>query len=278
MTEKEIRQKIREAYKAPEPERREAFLQQLSGQDMAGGLSVTRRVSRRDFFFSQLGYIRKRVWFFSVLLFFAAVFLSWGISDWQQETRYYVTQDGTPVPQMDDMGASVSDYESLLWCMSAVLPLLGVVFFAEESRSFRYGMQEIEMTAKFNRMQIYLARMLFLGMGNLLWIIAADILLHWAGNGAADFVIVYLLVPYLISTAISLEMSRICPRSSMGVYSIAAACAVSVGYIILRSMVDLYREQYRLCWAALCILLVYRVIKRIIGMKKVWEEQLCSLQ
>ena len=274
---RDLKRKIREAYAPPRPQRRDEFLQQVSRQDAEDETRLTVRVSRRDFLLSQLGYIRKRVWVLSVVLFFAAVFLAWIMPNWQQDTQYYVTTDGTLVPVTDDAQTQVTDYEPLLWCMSAVLPLLGVIFFTEESRSFRYGMQEFEMAAKHNLMQVYLARMLFLGLGNLLWIIAADILLHWVGSGAADFVIVYLLVPYLLSMVLSLEISRVCSRSNAGIYSVAAGCGVSAGYIILRGMVDLYREQYRLYWATLCALLLYQGMKRFIRMEKTWEEMLCSL-
>lgn len=279
MTGRELKQKIRKVYTPPGPKRREEFLYQISSWDKEGEIFMTARLGRKDFFLSQLGYIRKWVWMLSVLLFSMAVLVAWVMPYTNQSQQYYVTDSG--VWEIDgDAGRakSVPDYETLLWSMSAVLPLLSVIFIAEGSRSFRYGMQELEMAAKYNRMQIYLARMLFLGLGNLLWIIAADVVLHWVGSGAADFVIVYLLVPYLLSMVLSMELGRICPRSSMGVCSTAVACAVSVGYIILKVKVDIYLDQYRLYWAALCILLLYRSVKQFAGMEKTWEEQLCSLQ
>ena len=60
-------------------------------------------------------------------------------------------------------------YVSMIY---GVVPFLVMLSVTESMRSYRYGMEELELSARFSLKSIVMARMLMLGIGNLAVLIA----------------------------------------------------------------------------------------------------------
>lgn len=258
MTDRELKQRIKSAFPIPKAERKEEFLAKLGSRqgERTRFWGKAPAMSRRRFYLTQFGYIRKRIWLLSALLLAAAV----------EMTNFFRL-----VRPDIDIG------KGILWSVSAVVPLLAVLVVVEMNRSFCCGMNELEMSTRHNLTEIYLARMVFLGAGNFLWMLLALFLFARESQEVVFMLIVYLMVPYLLATVLSLEISAHSRRETVLMSSVAVACAVSASYGILCGIVDIYDARYQSFWTAGFLVLLYLTGKKMVGMKTIWEEQLCSL-
>ena len=166
---KKMKNFISQAYTPPIPNRKEEFLRSLNYP----------KVRRTDFIFSQLGYIRKRVWIASLFLYLAAILL------------------GSHIDRGD---------MKLLWSFSAILPYLAMITITETTRSKVYGLAELELTTRYNLRCILFARMTALGVGNLMTLILMLPILAGKINLNIFKIGIYLLVPYLITSFLSYKI------------------------------------------------------------------------
>ena len=86
----------------------------------------------------------------------------------------------------------------------AGIPFLVMLSVTECTRSYRYGMEELEMTARFSLKSIMLARMVLLGLGNLAVLFTIYLLLGNPGQGSG----MQILVPYFLTAGGSLCIVR----------------------------------------------------------------------
>lgn len=119
--EKEV---LQQAFAAPEPKKKRAFLHTLPKQQVGLGALVL----------SQAAYIRVWVWAVSFLVFGVAV-----------------------------LAAQIAELD-VIWILSAVMPFAALLIVLEFARSAAYGMSELEMSSRFSLRTILLARMVMLGM------------------------------------------------------------------------------------------------------------------
>ena len=127
---------LEEAFRAPEPKRKQEFLKKLP----------IRRISFRQFIWIQAAYIKKSTWLLSFGIFTAAL-----------------------------VGGGILE-KNMLWFLSAMMPFLAVSAIAESSRSELYGMAELEMATRFSLRSVVLARMGILGLLHFAVLCAAAIL------------------------------------------------------------------------------------------------------
>lgn len=268
MRDRELKQHIKQAFPVPEPQNKRKFFADLAGQrpadDTVGGKrdavysgGCISGMSRGTFYLTQLGYIRKRIWLFSGLLMALAVMMERG---------------------MEELFFEIEREKTLLCGVSAVVPLLAVLVIAEVNRSFTCGMNELEMSTRHNLLEVYLARMLFMGAGNFLWMFLAWILLVRESRELVIMLGIYLMVPYLLATILALEVVRYSRKGGGTVYCVAAACGVSAGSFFIQSQrsVNIYEDRYQVLWIAGFLLLLYLTGKKLASIKEIWEEQLCS--
>lgn len=278
MTDRELKQRIKQAFLVPEPERKQEFFTRMDGQRLADGTvqrnltqpgvysvfenavhhgEKTLVMSRRAFYLTQLGYIRKRIWLLSALLMVLAV--------------------GTACT-VEKLPLGIGRGKELLCCVSAVVPLLAVLVIVEVNRSFTYGMNELEMSTRHNLLEVYLARGIFMGIGNFLWMLLALLLLVRESQELLIMLGIYLMVPYLFTTILALEIARYSRKGSGTVYCVAAACMVSAGCFFIQGQgsINLYEDRYRMLWIAGFLILLYLTGKKLAEIKSTWEEQLCS--
>lgn len=227
-----IKKEIGKAFTPPEPKSRDSFLAAIPYP----------KLTYPEFILSQIGYIRKRVWFVSAVILLAAV--------------------GT-VCILPESGMM------LVWIISALIPFLAVLTAAEISRSDIFGMSEIEEGCRFALPQVMGARMIILGICNFAVIAAATAVLGiFSPFGIAKSAL-YILTPYVSVNGISLAIfGRV--RGQDGIYlSAAAALAVSLAGLIFSGREIFDERSTNAFMAAVCaagvVLMTVQIKKLMIG-------------
>jgi hypothetical protein len=232
-----LKKQLKSAFEPPPPERKEQFLSQLDYP----------KTSRVDFIKTQLGYIRKRVWIMSFILF-AGTLLG-----------LYLSKAPT----------------SFVWVVSSVLPFISLVSISEIARSTTYNMEELEMSCKYNLLEVTLIRLGILGVTNLAVLIS--ILLLFIGK--TDFGLVrlglYLLTPYLLNCYGTLfAVNRLKSRETMYICGGVTAFVSILNTLLKIQLNEIYTERYWLFWVISFIILAVSSAKEIVKLVKKMEELL----
>ena len=173
--------------------------------------------------------------------------------------------------------AYIGKNPAMLWYVSAVMPLLALLMSVEVNRSYAYGMDELEMSTRYNLKEVLLARLTFLGVEDLGLILIS---LPFVGSTCRYnlFLIgVYLLVPYLLTSIATLEISYHLKSRNTLAYCVATALMVSVTYMLMSGQWDLYAMKYSMYWVMLVCFFVGFAIYEIKMLQRKVEEKLCSL-
>lgn len=223
---RKMKEALKEAFEAPAPAHRQDFLENIPQE----------KVSLISFMLSQAGYIRKRV--FVISMFPVGVSLT---------------------------GACFLDFDTM-WVISAFMPFLALSAVTENFRSAVYGMEELEMSARFSLKSVVLARMGILGTLHLILLC----LLMPLASVHSIFTIaqtgVYLLISYLMADVTGLWILRNL-RGKEGLYAcIGATVCISSFYSLLR--VRLIRLLYGSSFSWAVALLVILMILCVTEMKK----------
>lgn len=211
-----VKKALRTAFAPPEPQRREKFIKAIPDP----------KPSYFAFLLSQICYIRKRIWIFSMGL----LLLSLGAA--------------CAVPR-DELYA--------VWVISAAIPFLALMTATEISRSDLFCMSEMEAGCRFSLPQLTGARMILLGACNFTLIPLIAVLLGVSSPLGIFKTALYLFTPYLTVNGISLVvLSKV--NGVDGIYiSAAATVGVSLaGALPFGRMVLDEHLQSAIC-AALCV-------------------------
>lgn len=230
-----VKKELHEAFSPPEPKRKEKFLSALHYP----------KLSFSEFVFSQIKYIRKRVWVVSVLIVAAAVFTVCFMS---LKNPSYI---GLPA----------------VWIISSLTPFLAMLTASEISRSNVYGMTELETACRFSLPQLTGARTLILGVASFAVIAALTLISGIFTPVGIAKAGIYILAPFLLVNGISLAVfSRF--KAKEGEYiSGAAALFVSVlGILWQGSQVKIPENIINNFCIALCI---FGTVTIILNMKKI---------
>ena len=207
---------LKEYFRAPEPEGKRRFLNSLPAEPM----------DLTDFLLFQAAYIPKWVWGLSVLVF---------------------------APALVGAGFLKKD---MLWCISACMPILALALVAESGRSERWGMAELEMSARFSRKSILLARLGILGLADLLLFFLLLPLAYVNGDSSLLETGIYMLCPYLLTVFLGLWISRRVHGRECAWVCGAIALGVSLGNTLMyQSIQGFYAPTGFRWWAAAFVLL-----------------------
>lgn len=232
------KKQLKGLYQTPEPQRKTAFLQELNYP----------KATLREFVLTQAGYIRNYVWILSVVLVCGAVMI------------------GTQMP--NDM-----EIFPMLYCLSAIMPVLALLLVLETSRSEMYGMDELEQTAKHNLPEVLLVRMGSVAAVDFILVgMAVPAVVRYDGLGVFR-VAVYLLVPYLSTCFLALGIQRRKRGRESVWYSIVASvfiCMLMLFSQLWKGM--LYEEKKFLFWVIALLLLGVMLVIQIKEMRKNREE------
>lgn len=229
-----LKQEIKKAFAVPEPNQQEKarFLRTL----------VRPRISMWQFIFTQIAYLRKRTLILSILFILPAL-----------------------------TGARHVDPDTL-WILSALIPFLGLLAVTESTRSAMYGMQELEMSARFSLKSVVLARMSVLGLLDTL-VICCLIPLCRISNTSLLQTGIYLLVPYLLTVNISLWFTRLFHGREAFYSCMCATVLISMGSFGLHLTADfIYQFSYIHWWIILSAALIARMAREIYQTIKQTEE------
>lgn len=230
-----LKREIKLTFEAPTPARKESFLCQFDYP----------RASQFDFIKAQLGYIRKRVWVLSLLLFIDTLF----------ELHFY--------------GVSTS----FVRIMSSILPFISLISISEIARSTTHNMEELEMSCKHNFLEIFFIRAGILGTGNLIFLLSILFLLV----GETDFAFfrlgLFLTTPYLLNCYISLIVLN-CLKSRDITYICGIVTAfVSISNVLITIQInDIYTEKYWTFWITSFIVLTILSAIELVKLIKKMEE------
>jgi len=200
---------LAEAFKAPSPDRKEPFIYSLPRQ----------RISNLKFLLTQAGYIPLWVWGLCCLPFPALL-----------------------------LNACLMA-KSTLWILSALTPFVAMSAVAANARSSLCHMAELEMASRFSLKSVVLARLSTMGIAHLsLLILLSPLTCRETGRTLLESGI-YLLVPYLLTTFLSLLCSRKIHGSEALYACLGVAVMVSCLSIFLQKKLPVvYQEKYISCW------------------------------
>lgn len=230
-----LKKELKSAFDAPTPTRKNLFLNQLDYP----------KASRIDFIKSQLGYIRKRIWILSALLFIGTLL----------ELFFYKVST------------------SFIWVISSILPFISLVSISEIVRSSTYNMEEFEMSCKHNFLEVSLVRLGILGVAN--FIVLISILLLFMGK--TDFVFfrlgLYLTTPFLLNCYGSLfAINRLKSRETTYICGGVTAFVSILNILLTIQINEIYTERYWLFWVMSFIILAVLSAREIAKLIKKMEE------
>ena len=208
--ERRLKEELCRYYEAPKPQRKQGFVRQFGVQK----INLPRLV------LMQAKYISKWVWLVSACL-------------------CVVIYAATHV--MEDK------YVSMVY---GLVPFLVLISVTESMRSYRYGMEELELSARFSLKSIVMARMAMLGLGNLMVLF---VIVNVLGQ-RAGYHVLHILTPYFLTAGGGLYIVRMVRGSENTFYCFMLAIAVSFLQMLLPwRFSELLAPNYVPIWAALFV-------------------------
>ncbi|MDE6759435.1 MAG: hypothetical protein K2J90_02005 [Lachnospiraceae bacterium] len=213
-----MRKQLKEIYEAPKPAGKRAFFRKTELPPLNIG----------SILWMQCFYITKWEWIASVILLGTAVVIGSFYREWVFRT------------------------------VLAMLPFLAVVGVSESVRSITWGMSELEMSARFSLKSVVLARMVIVGIAN---VVLEMILALLAGGNLLETVL-YLFVPYLLTAYGSLILVRTISGKD-GIYA-CAGLGVFVSMVTEFSILQyswIYQTRYAGFWFVVVCFIMYLMIR-----------------
>ena len=193
---KKLKKELQFLYRAPEPVEKNAFLRRIRTPGM----------SYPEFLRSQLGYIKKWNWALAAAVFACGICM--GVSA-QASVRLLVVN-----------------------MLTVLFSLLALSAAAEGSRAVRFGMEELELTARFSRKAVLMAKFTILGLEDLALFAMIFPIMTGTGQYAVITTSVTILFPYLFTCFWSLVILRHI-RGRESVYYCGCAAAGSCLLVLL---------------------------------------------
>lgn len=207
--ERRLKEELATYFDAPKPSKKQAFLRQFG----------VKKINLFPLAVMQIRYVSKWVWILSGLFC--------GIT--------YAT-----IHVMEQR------YVSMIF---ALIPFWVMISVTESMRSYRYGMEELESSARFSLKSIVLARMLILGIGNLIVLMAITKIL----SGQMEFHIVHIFAPYFMSTSGGFYVVRKNRGNESTFFCFILAMVVSALQMLLPwQFGEIYLPIYTPLWFIVC--------------------------
>ena len=189
---KEILDLLKQEFSCPAPKRKMHFLETLR----------PRKITMIDFVIMQVAYIRKAVWVLTFIVFGTAVICAW-------------------------RGSAITER-----MIAALLPFIAAAEVIETQRSASFQMTEIEAATRFSLRSIFFAKMLIMGIAFLGLFIIVTPIIAVTSKSSLIVTATHILIPYLITMIICLNVERTKAGRSNRYLSIAAATGVSISVLL----------------------------------------------
>lgn len=205
-----LKEELGKYYEAPLPKKKQAFVRKLGVQ----------KINLAYLTMLQARYISKWTWFFSVLFCVLTYVMSCTVDD---------------------------KYISVVF---AILPFWVMVSVTESMRSYRYGMEELELSARFSLKSIVMARLLVLGVGNL----AVLVVLSGMLSNFTKFHVLHVMTPYFLTAGGGLFIVRNIRGKENTLYCFVLAAVVSILELIMQWQYEkFFLQRYTDMWAVVCV-------------------------
>lgn len=232
-----LKSNIKTAFEPPKAVRKKEFLQNFNYP----------KTNYFDFIYSQIGYIRKRVWFiFAISLLGVLFFIN---------------------------NASLEYEEKSVWIISSILPFIALVAILEVTRSSAFLMSELEMSCKYSLSDVILTRLGILSGSFVLFF--SILIMLFTGKIEYGFLRLglYLLVPFLLTCSLSLYVLNKFNMKEMTYMYGGISCFISfLSTNFVFSMETVYLSQYLYIWGILFILSLMVIAYQTLGFIKNMEE------
>lgn len=208
--ERKLKSELAEYFEAPHPERKREFVRRC-------GMP---KISMLHMVLMQARYISKWVWLVSGLVCGFVVYVV--------------------------VSAEVKYVNAVFAC----LPFLVMLSVTESTRSYRCGMEELEMSARFSLKSIVMARLLMLGVGNLVVLVGTIVLLGDLGQVSAA----YAMAPFFVTAGGGLFIARKV-RGNEGTYLCFGLAALVSGICLYLpwQFQALFTPRYGWVWVLVCV-------------------------
>lgn len=229
---------LKDSFEAPIPTRKKAFFRSIQKPS----------INIFEFVSTQAPYIRKWVWGLAVLIFAVAL-----------------------------IGAEFLGRD-MLWCVSALMPLLALAVITESGRSESYGMAEFELSTRFSLKSVVLARLVILGAATLT-LFCLLVPFAYKNSGASILqTCVYMACPYLLTTFGGLWVVRKVRGREATYLCTGIAAGVCVGnFFLYQSFPTFYTGQGFIWWITALIIFGIGTTNQCCRMIKQMEELAWSL-
>lgn len=188
MNTKQIKQELFFYYQAPKPDRKQEFLQHFSKPGMTSW----------QFMRVQAGYIKKWIWGISIVLLLLL------------------------------LSCCSFFHKDILNVMASFAPFIAMSLLAESSRSYVYGMEELELATRFSLKSVLLARMGILAVFHLFLLLVMVLFSIGSDAGQYSLAGIRILLPYFTSISIGLPLIRRFHGRESGYLYVAIAVIVSI--------------------------------------------------
>ena len=172
-----------------------------------------------------------------------------------------------------------TSFESTRLLLSLVMPILAFFQIAEMQRSFKHNMYEIEMACKVNLREIITARLIIMTVINLL---IMTLFVSMAGakfQEGIHLLIIYLLVPFLITNVLSMEMSKLLKSRQIDVAHISIALMINMFLFVSHIRFPyIYESSCNFLWIIVLFISGFYLIKNIYQMYEKEDEYIWNLQ
>lgn len=217
---------LKSAFHAPQPTGKEAFLNSLPYP----------KSTTYEFFLSQLGYIRKRFWCLSLLLFAGMTLFS---------TR-------------------LKHGSEIICFISTVLPLLTLLTITEIGKSMSFHMGELEDSCRFNLSKITLIRLSIISFFHfLILLLVLFIFKDHSQYGLLRYAL-YAVTPFLLSSYLSFWITNHLKAKDTAYICGGVTIFISLSVFMLHSnYAELYSQNYTILWAAAFVVISILLIKEL---------------
>ena len=231
---KKMKSALKQSFTPPRPTKMKDFINNIPYP----------KATFREVFLAQVGFIRKRVWIsFFIFLTFA----------------FYYTNH-------------VDISTNITAGLSALLPFFSLITITEIFKSTAFNMDEMELACKYSLSKITLMRLGILGTVSFVIIILCVILAGKSNFGVFRNLI-YLSVPYLVSTNISLAI--IAKIKSKETIYICATVSVGVSIFMLIANSNyrfIYNVNFTMIWCIFFLAFIGMMTMNLIRFKNSQEE------
>jgi len=224
---------LRQEFEPPKPLKKREFIERFPKESM----------SFSRFVFLQTGFIRKRVWVCSILIFM----LTYISSKYMEK--------------------------GLMCSISALMPLLALTAITESGRSEIYGMSELELSSRFSLKSVLLARMGILGSVNFFLIMGVILVVGFKSGTCITETALYMFCPYLATTFAGMYIVRKVRGREAEYCCAGISICISVGSVMaVKRLQVFYQQNYKIWWLLLFVSLCVGMVWECRQMVKQTEE------